>query len=64
MTSTRCEIFNWALIPLTGVVVLFTNPYIYSLSIAINKELEVLMLYAMAVLVTLQHVHYGICMVI
>jgi len=63
MTSTRCEIFNWALIPLTGVVVLFTNPYIYSLSIAINKELEVLMLYAMAVLVTLQHVHYGICMV-
>ena len=64
MTSTRCEIFNWALIPLTAVVTLFTCPYIYSLNSGINKDLEIIMIYIMALVVTLEHIHYGICMVI
>ncbi len=63
MTSTRCEIFNWALIPLTAIVALLTLPLFDSLKTVLNKEVEVFLLYSMAVLVTLQHVHYGICMV-
>ena len=63
MTSTRCEIFNWALIPLTAIVTLLTLPQFDSLKTILNKEVEVFLLYSMAVIVTLQHVHYGICMV-
>lgn len=65
MTSTRCEIFNWALIPLTVIVTLFTFPFSESSFIygVLNQRMEVFMLYLMAIIVTLQHVHYGICMV-
>jgi ethanolaminephosphotransferase len=56
MTSTRCEVFNWILIPLTIVVGLSNLKFI-------KGYYEVYFLYFMAVLVTLSHVHYGICVV-
>ncbi len=56
MTSTRCEIFNWIFIPLTTVVAIIALT-------SINALHEVYLLYFMALLVTLGHVHYGICMV-
>ena len=62
MTSTRCEIFNWALIPLTLTVGLFSfKPN--NLSHILTREYEVYALYLMALIVTIQHIHYGICMV-
>ena len=65
MTSTRCEIFNWALIPLTLVVSLFSYlNRIDTFGIYLTRDLEVASLYFMAVLVNLSHLHYGICMVI
>lgn len=63
MTSTRCNIFNIGLIPLTLVVGLFTIPFSGPLAVMLTKQAEVYTLYSMVVLVTLLHVHYGICMV-
>ena len=56
MTSTRCEVFNWILIPLSIVVGLASLPNI-------QGYFEVYFVYFMALLVTLSHVHYGICAV-
>jgi ethanolaminephosphotransferase len=64
MTSTRCQIFNWALVPLTLVVALFSyghghatvGPYLTAAN-------EVYALYIMCLLVTISHVHYGVCTV-
>ena len=64
MTSTRCQIFNWTLIPLTITVFLFTYPLEQtSLGPYLTKTSEAYALYFMVVLVTLAHIHYGICMV-
>lgn len=56
MTSTRCEVFNWILIPLSIVVGLASLANI-------QGYYEVYFVYLMALLVTLSHVHYGICTV-
>ncbi len=56
MTSTRCEVFNWILIPLSIVVGLASLANI-------QGYYEVYFVYSMALLVTLSHVHYGICTV-
>lgn len=63
MTSTRCNIFNIGLIPLTLVIGFFTIPMGGHLATLVTRQNEVYALYAMVVLVTIQHVHYGICMV-
>jgi len=57
MTSTRCQIFNWAFIPLTAIVVFL------SFGLKSTMMSEVYGLYFIALLVTLSHIHYGICMV-
>jgi hypothetical protein len=56
MTSTRCEVFNWILILLSIVVGLASLANI-------QGYYEVYFVYSMALLVTLSHVHYGICTV-
>lgn len=66
MTSTRCEIFNWCLIPLTLVVAAFSFKPLPSespLGALLTSQAEVNALYFMAFLVTISHIHYGICMV-
>ncbi|CAF0742201.1 unnamed protein product [Brachionus calyciflorus] len=64
MTSTRCQIFNWTLIPLTFIVGLFTvNLESTSIQKYLTAQAEVNALYFMVVLITLAHIHYGICMV-
>lgn len=66
MTSTRCEIFNWCLIPLTLVVTAFSFKPLPSespLGALLTSQAEVNALYFMAFLVTVSHIHYGICMV-
>lgn len=56
MTSTRCQIFNWLFLPLTLSIVLI----IYEV---IQAEQEKIVLYLLALLVTISHIHYGVCMV-
>lgn len=51
MSNTRCEWFNWLLIPLAIAVGL-------SLSLA-NVTIELTILYVMCALTTIAHVHYG-----
>lgn len=64
MTSTRCEIFNWCLIPLSIIVFLFSFNFESAiLNSILTQQAEVYALYFMAILVTLSHIHYGICMV-
>lgn len=55
MSNTRCEIFNWLLVP-TAITVLL------SLTVK-NAELELGFTYALCVLTTLAHIHYGTCLV-
>jgi ethanolaminephosphotransferase len=65
MTSTRCEIFNWLLIQLTCIVILFTYPFESNgLTQYLTPQSEVIALKTMAVIVTLAHVHFGISLVI
>lgn len=64
MTSTRCRVFNIGIIPLTFCVALVTlSPFNAHLSAFMTRQNEVYILYFMVVLVTIQHIHYGICMV-
>lgn len=55
MSNTRCEIFNWLLVPtaITAFLSLVTK----------NSELEVGLTYALCVLSTLAHIRYGTCLV-
>lgn len=55
MSSTRCELFNWLLLPLTLSTL---SAILWDLN-----EYEILLLRANAVLHTLLHLHYGICVV-
>ncbi|GLH04136.1 Uncharacterized protein GBIM_09913 [Gryllus bimaculatus] len=57
MSSTRCEIVNWLLVPMAVTVVLSislpsTAPY-----------LELALLYILTTLATIAHIHYGTCVV-
>lgn len=62
MTSTRCEIFNWVLIPLTFAVTLFTYPgWNAQTNKFLTREVEIYSLYLLALIATLSHIHYGIC---
>ena len=63
MTSTRCEIFNWVLIPLTVVVYLFSFGVNENINKYLTPEAEVNALYFLSFLITISHIHYGICMV-
>lgn len=60
MTSTRCRIFNKGLIPLTLIIMFFCSSLLPQYA---TKRNEVVALYGMVIYVTLQHIHYGICMV-
>jgi ethanolaminephosphotransferase len=60
MTSTRCRIFNKGLIPLTFIIVFFCSGLLPQY---VTQRNEVIALYGMVIYVTLQHIHYGICMV-
>ena len=68
MTTTRCQIFNWTLIPLTLVVLFFSLPVELVqnkwLAPYLTKEAEIKTLYLMAYAITLCHLHYGYRMVI
>lgn len=55
MSNTRCEIFNWLLVP-TAVTAFL------SLTLK-NAELELGFTYALCVVATLAHIHYGTCLV-
>lgn len=63
MTSTRCNIFNIGLIPLTIVVAIFCSPIYSQFPKVFTKQSEVYLLYTLVVVVTVQHIHYGVCMV-
>lgn len=56
MSSTRCEALNWMLVPLSaGVTLIFTT--------AFGKDNEIMILKYLTLLVTVAHVHYGVCIV-
>lgn len=56
MSCTRCEAVNWLLVPLAASVGLI----FLSTSVA---ALEITLLKMLTLLVTLAHVHYGVCVV-
>nr|CAH0101449.1 unnamed protein product [Daphnia galeata] len=56
MSNTRCEIFNWLLVPV-GVVVAA------ALMIPSSLNLELPLLYFLTAFTFLSHVHYGFCLV-
>lgn len=55
MSNTRCDIYNWLLVPAAITALL-------SLTVK-NGELELGLTYALCVLSTLAHIHYGTCLV-
>jgi ethanolaminephosphotransferase len=63
MTKTRCRIYNSGLILLTFVVFMFTCPLADKYAQYLTPEMEIKALYATCLLVTLSHIHYGICVV-
>jgi hypothetical protein len=56
MTSTRAEAFNTLLYAHTAAAVLFV-------SINLDITIEVTTVRILAIIVTLAHVHYGVCVV-
>lgn len=55
MSNTRCEIFNWLLLPTAFVV---------TVSIAFkDPTIELGLAYALCLIASLAHVHYGTCVV-
>lgn len=56
MSNTRCEIFNWLLIPV-GVAVAA------ALMLPSSWLLELPILYSLTAFTFLAHVHYGVCLV-
>jgi len=56
MSSTRCESFNWLLWPVSvGVLAVF--------GARLNGGQEAMLLHVLVVLVTIAHIHYGVCVV-
>ncbi|XP_049788920.1 ethanolaminephosphotransferase 1-like [Schistocerca nitens] len=56
MSSTRCEIFNWLLLPASAVVAL-------TLVLPVPLNVELGLVYSLTVLATCAHIHYGTCVV-
>lgn len=57
MSSTRCEILNWLLIPTAVTVVLAVNMP------ASGQNSELILLYVLTTIATVAHIHYGTCVV-
>ncbi|KAF2885223.1 hypothetical protein ILUMI_20942 [Ignelater luminosus] len=55
MSSSRCELSNWLLIPTAGVILLSL--------ITKSARLEMGLTYALCLLATLAHTHYAVCVV-
>lgn len=55
MSNTRCEIFNWLLVPTSITIVLS----VYTR----NALLELYLTYLLCVLSLVAHIHYGVCVV-
>lgn len=58
MSSVHCELFNWLIIPvglITAVSLMLPS--------TTGASTELAMLYALAVITTVAHVHYGTCVV-
>jgi hypothetical protein len=58
MSSTRCELFNWLIIP-AGLVTAVS----LMLPSTTGASAELGMLYALGLITTVAHVHYGTCVV-
>lgn len=56
MSSTRCEVTNWLLVPLAFLVLAIFN-------VEAARRNEAFLLRVITVLITLAHVHYGVCVV-
>lgn len=63
MTKTRCRIYNSGLILLTIIVFLFSCPLNEKYKQYLTPQMEVKALYFACIVVTLSHIHYGICVV-
>lgn len=55
MSNTRCQAFNWLLIPLIAIVLGVLTIHL--------GVLELYLLFAYCIFVTAAHIHYGICVV-
>lgn len=55
MSNTRCQAFNWLLIPLIAIVIGVLTIHL--------GVLELYLLFAFCIFLTAAHVHYGICVV-
>jgi ethanolaminephosphotransferase len=55
MSNTRCEAFNWLLIPLFAIVIGVSTMHL--------GVIELYLLFAYAIFVVAAHIHYGICVV-
>ncbi|XP_021918309.1 ethanolaminephosphotransferase 1 [Zootermopsis nevadensis] len=58
MSSMRCELFNWLIVP-TGLVLAAS----LMLPSSVGASVELGMLYSLALIATVAHVHYGTCVV-
>jgi len=58
MSSARCELLNWLILP-TGVVAAVS----LMLPSTTGASAELGMLYALALITSVAHVHYGTCVV-
>ena len=56
MSNTRCQAFNWLLIPLFAIVVGVRTMHL--------GIIELYLLFALTIFVVAAHIHYGICVVI
>lgn len=54
MSSTRCEGFNWFLLPLTLIVT-----GVFKMELLQAYEIQILRIFALCI--TLAHIHYGVC---
>lgn len=55
MSNTRCQAFNWLVIPLAAIVI-----GILTMRLGV---IEMYLLFAYTIFVVAAHIHYGICVV-
>ncbi|KAL8184951.1 UNVERIFIED_CONTAM: hypothetical protein K2H54_033255 [Gekko kuhli] len=55
MSSTRCQPLNWMLLPLTMVILITMS--------GLALQYETLLLYLLTIVITVAHIHYGVCVV-
>lgn len=55
MSNTRCQPLNWMLLPLAVVV------FVVLYGLAPNNE--TILLYTLTAVITVAHIHYGVCVV-